>query len=306
MVLEWSDARSAGSPSCAHRISADSQFLNHHAVNQPLPIHSMKKKLRALAGSITVILLSAAMLSAQEEPASIAGQTNDAASAAAGAQNPLPQFRVLETKVTQLADRRIIVHRVANPGLPALTPPVAAPPVILPLPLTPAQLAARAARPAPKESRLLVVTVTRYADNLSYIEWSPQVGGVPFGAWSNADYTALSMVPDVELSPGGIRYLIFPFFMHKPAPGPVAPPTFPADGSGFVVVKGDTADTENVSPIAALHKIYQAEGAELKRLAEERERQRREEEGANAGQPPPDIVLHYWQSRTLRRKGGAQ
>lgn len=280
--------------------------MNH----QPNPdLYLMKQLRRAFAGSFTGFFLFASSLSAQDEPLPVAGQLSDATSTATGMKEALPQFLVLETKVTQLADRKIIIHRVANPGLPALTAPVAeAPQVILPPPLTPEQLAARAVRPPAKETRLLVVTVTRYADNLSYIEWLPHSGGAPLGAWSNADCTALSMVPDVELSPGGIRYLIFPFFIHKPAPGPVAPPAFPADGSGFVVIKGSTADTENVSPIAALHKIYKEGGAELKRLAEERERQRLEEEARVAALPPAskDEVLYIWKAKPIRMKGGAR
>lgn len=269
------------------------------------------RTLRAFTGTLTAGILSASLLCAQEAPAPAAGLPENSDSSPVDSTRPLPQFKILETKVTQLPDRKLTIHRVADPGLPALTPllPATAPVRLLP-PLTPAQLAARsAARPAIPETRLLSLTVIRYADNLTYIEWWPHGGGEPFGAWSNADFDALRMVPDVEISPGNIRYLIFPYAIYnRTLQGPVAVPQLPAGGPGFLVVKGNAADAENVNPVAALHKIYKEEGAELKRAAQERERQRREEEALRAAvqAAPKDEVLYIWKTKPIRSKGGTK
>ncbi len=191
-------------------------------------MNHVKHSLRPWTGPFSMLILSCAALSAQEVPAGIAVLPEDGQQASTRSGEPLPQFRILETKVTQLADRTLTVHRVADPGLPALTlPPPSAPRAVLRPPLTPAQLAARpAARPAAREIRILSLSVTRYADNLSYIEWWPHGGGPPLGAWSNADYGALRMVPDFEVSPGEITYLLFPFSITpsplRPGQGPVA------------------------------------------------------------------------------------
>jgi len=99
--------------------------------------------------------------------------------------------------------------------------------------------------------------------------------------------------------PGDIHWLIFPFVIYnpilRPGPGPVSLPQLPADGPGFLVVKGNPADAENVNPVAALHKIYKEEGAALKAAWAARERQLRAEEAWRAAQPPPgDAVIRFW------------
>ncbi len=192
--------------------------------------------------------------------------------------------------------RNLIIQLVSPPVLPQLPVRVLAPP------LTPEQLAARrAARPRTLEPRLLSLMVTRHAENLSYIEWWPQAGGERYAAWSNADYDALSMVPEMEVPPGDIRWLIFPYLTDnrilRPGTGPLDLPQLPADGPGFLLVKGNPADSEKVDPVAALHKIYKVEGAELKRAWAGSERLRREEEAWRAANPPPapgDLVLRFW------------
>lgn len=218
---------------------------------------------------------------------------------------PEIRYEVQATRTVPMGGRNLIIQRVAPPLLPA------PPPAVIPPPLTPEQLAARAAaraaRPAPLETRLLCLSVTRYAENLSYIEWWPFRGGEPFGAWSNADYDALRMVPEVEVAPANIRYLIFPFFIYnprvRPGMGPVALPQLPADGPGFLVVKGDAADAENVNPVAALHQIYAEEGTELKAAWAEHERVRLEQEAWRAAHPPPprgDAVIRMWPIKSQR------
>ncbi len=107
-------------------------------------MNHVKHSLRTWTTPFIVLSLSCAALSAQDVPGRIAVLPEDGHEASTRSGEPLPQFRTLETKVTQLADRTLTVHRVADPGLPTLTlPPPAAPQAVLRPPLTPAQLAAR-------------------------------------------------------------------------------------------------------------------------------------------------------------------
>lgn len=242
----------------------------------------------ALTAIAMCVILPGTATPAQEAPA---------AAVPAVDARPAIHYRVeAENRVPMAEGRNLIIQRVSPPVLPPV------PPVVLRPPLTPAQLAARhAARPTPVETRLLSITVTRYTENLSYIEWWPQGGGEPYGAWSNADYEALRMVPDMEVTPGEIRWLIFPYIINNrilhPGTGPLALPQLPADGPGFLLVKGNPADSDNINPVAALHKIYKEEGAELKRVWAERERLRLAEEAWRAANPPPprgDAVIRFW------------
>ena len=250
------------------------------------------------AGRIVLALAAltgTARLAAQALPAAVS-----AAPLADAAPAPEVRYEVQSSRTVPLPEgRNLIIQRVSPPVLPPLP---ALPVRVLPPPLTPEQLAAhRAARPRPMETRLLSLMVTHYAENLSYIEWWPQAGGEPYGAWSNADYEALRMVPEMEVTPGEIRWLIFPYIINnrilRPGTGPLALPQLPADGPGFLLVKGNPADRDNINPVAALHKIYKEEGAELKRVWAERERVRLEEEAWRAANPPPppgDAVIRFW------------
>ena len=225
--------------------------------------------------------------------------------AAAVAATPEAEIRyqVQSSRTVPLPDgRNLILQCVSPPGLPP------APPVVVRPPLTPEQLAARrAAQPAPHQQRVLALNVTVYAENLSYIEWWPDPAGGSFGAWSSADFRYLSMVPEFDLVTDNTRYLLFPFVLHSHKPRPGSPPLIlapvPADGLGFIVVKGDASQKESVNPIAALHQIYKEEAPQLKAAWEERERVRLEEEAWRAANPPPppgDLVIRFWpvQSQT--------
>ena len=116
----------------------------------------------------------------------------------------------------------------------------------------------------------------------------------PYAAWSRADGRYMSMVPEFDLEDTATRYLMFPAVIARPRPGsaPVPRPDIPADGPGFVLVKGDPANTRAVAPVAALHKIYAAEYATLKASYEQREAAR----AAAAALPPPppgDVFIKF-------------
>jgi hypothetical protein len=210
------------------------------------------------------------------------------------------RYEVQSSRTVPDGSRNIIIQRVSPPVLPT------------PLPtLTPEQRAARrAAQPSPLQKRLLWLNVTAYGDGLFYIEWWPQNGrgGGSFCAWSRADFRYLSMAADFDIVSDDARYSVFPFKVQTYAPGRGAPPptqqvSVPDDGSGFVLVKGDSSDKESINPVTALHQIYKEQREELKLAWEERERTRREAEAWRAANPPPppgDAVIRFWPIKSQR------
>ncbi len=249
-------------------------------------------------GGFRILILAALAAAAR-----LSGQ--DTAPSAAVAESPaaaVPAPRVLNSRTVPLPDgRTLTIQRVSSLPRPVVAP---APPP-LPQPAT-----VRPPRLVPQESRLLIMYVTRFADNLSYLEWSPVAGGEPFGAWSNADLDALRMVCEVAVTPDNVRWTIFPLLPYTPGqrtlPGPLAAPQLPADGPGFQIVKGNPADTANIAPVAALHKLYKEHGATLKLAWEQREAQRLADEAARAAQPPANIVLKFSPVKPGKREGGDQ
>jgi len=193
----------------------------------------------------------------------------------------------------------LIIQKVSPPVLP--TPPVQ----VLPPPLTPEQLAARqaarAARPAPLQVRMLWFNVTVYGDNLSYIEWwPPGEMGQGYAAWSSADFRYMSVLQEFEFAAEGIRYVIFPFAVTRYSPSGSPPSVLaprPDEETGFVLVKGGANNKAAVEPIAALHRHYKEKHAELKFAWEAREQAREDSEAWRAANPPPppgDVVIRYW------------
>jgi hypothetical protein len=228
----------------------------------------------------------------------------DSAPAATGTESPataVPAPRVLNSRTVPLPDgRTLTIQRVSS-----LPRPVAEPPP----PQVPPPTAPRPPRLVPQESRLLMLYVTRFADDLSYLEWTPFAGGAPFGAWSNADLDALRMVPEVAVTPDNIRWTIFPLLTYtpvqRPLPVPLAAPQLPADGPGFQIVRGNPGDAPNIAPVAALHKLYKEHGAALKLAWEQHEARRLAEAAARAALPPANIILNYSPVTPGRREGGA-
>ena len=256
---------------------------------KPHPLQTPGLRVPALAAFALAAALPALPAFAQEAPP-------DAAALPAAA--PAIQFRVeAERSVPIEGGGRLILQRVAQPVLPP--PPVVVPRTVLSPEERAARLAARRAVPMPKQTSLLWFHVTVHEGGLSYIEWWPDGGGGPYAAWSRADFRYMSMIPDFDVENTDTRYLVFPSVILRPRPGstPVPHPAIPADGPGFVLVKGDPANTRAVAPIAAMHRLYEEEFESFKANYEQRETAR----VAAAALPPPppgDVVIQFWPLRS--------
>ena len=244
-------------------------------------------------------LLTAIALAAALPGSPVFAQEAAAADVAPAVEvRPAIQFRVeAERSVPIPGGGHLILQRVAQPVLPP-APPVVRPPLLSPAERA-ARLAARLLKPIPKQTSFLWFHVTAHEDGLSYIEWWPEGGGGPYAAWTRADFRYMSVMPAFDVENTETRYLLFPFGINRPRPGsaPVERPAIPADGPGFVLVKGDPAITRAVAPIAAMHQIYLKEFATLKANYEQVEAAR----AAEAALPPPppgDVVIKFWPLRT--------
>ena len=226
--------------------------------------------------------------------ARLGAQELSAPAPAEGARAPLQLKVEAEIIIPSAAGGRLILRQVAKPDIqPA--PPVVEPPLLPPTQRAARQLARRAASPVPRTTQLLWFHVTVHEAGVCYIEWWPDGGGEEYAAWSNADFRYMSMIPEFDLVNADTRYLVFIPTIVRPRPGsaPAEHPPIPADGPGFVLVKGDSSNRRAINPVTALHQLYKEEAATIRQDWEQDELARK----AKAAQPPPppgDIIMSFW------------
>jgi len=245
---------------------------------------------------IHLCITAAVTLFLRATPAVAQEPQADAPATATVADKPAIAFRVEAERVIPAAGGgRLILQRVAEPVLPPAAPAVPPPQ------LSPEERAARLAarQGGMRQTCFLWFYVTLHPDGLSYVEWWPSGGGGRYAAWSRADFRYMGLIPDFNLESTDTRYHVFPAIFRRPLPGsaPAAPPPIPADGPGFVLVKGDPDNTRATAPIAAMHQVYARDFATLKSAYE----QRQADAADAAAQPPPppgDVVIKFWPLRT--------
>lgn len=202
--------------------------------------------------------------------------------------------------------RRVIVETLkARTPAPHVVEAVAAP-------LTPAEQAqreiwrARWRASAPREQRLLSLSVRTYPNGLSLLEWfapAPDGSLETYQAWSRTDFRSLWLVGDMEVN--GTRYFVFPTIFaatrwdkQLPWTGPL---DFAGNSPGFTLIKGDPANLKGLEAITELHALYRLKGAGLNlqsdtlRTAQELEAARLK---ALPPEPPQDIIIRHWPVKT--------
>ncbi|HWB05270.1 MAG TPA: hypothetical protein VG796_19715 [Verrucomicrobiales bacterium] len=185
------------------------------------------------------------------------------------------------------------------------SPPVTKKPATAAPTLTPEEREALRAGHVPL--RLTWLHVTVHSNGLSYIEWTPTDGSTErFAAWSNANFHALSVLGQFDLENDRTRNLVIPLIKRaRVSAGSstnTSAPFIPPDGPGFVLVKGDAANTRAVNPVAAFHQIYKTDAVNLALKLEERERRRAVEAAAESpATTPGDIVIQFWPKKSRRQ-----
>ena len=206
-------------------------------------------------------------------------------------------FNVMATRVRQLSDHKVIMHRVADPGLP--DPPASPPPMN--------KQAMAALRASPKwqamiakrgKATVIQLSATVVDHEATFLRWRYE--GEEYQAWSNIDFNHFGGFG--EFTKSGRRYLLFMELGNVnsepvPMPGwPGEPPELAADGPAYILVKGDSSKPAAVEPIGALHDLYLAAGERLAAAYEGREHARAGREAFLKAHPPvpSDTVVYFW------------
>jgi hypothetical protein len=153
----------------------------------------------------------------------------------------------------------LIISRIEPPALPKSPPQ----PRIVPAFTEEQRNAIRA--DAPRSVQLFSPTITVYPGGISMVTWSTgdtASGYQDYEAWLPHDLTTINIVGDFEV--GRTQYTVIG--LAQPAAGRALErkPPPPADlHAGYLITKGDPANTAATEPLRALSVIYQKESAQL-------------------------------------------
>jgi len=244
----------------------------------------------------------------------------------------LPHFKVKDTVVRQLPDRKVTVHRVEDPGLPPLPAP--------PEPLTEEELEALRQSPeyqaflakaqeSVRKSRFAFVSATVYDHEKTHLWWwvpgdrERNIEPRSFRAWSNVDFFHLGGFASYEYD--GIVYSLIMGIggttteqlleSQRLAAARGAEfeipeiPDLPADALAYIVTEGDPDDAEGMAIMDGLHALYGKEKDRLIAAYESREEARIEREAYLKANPPKpkDLILRHWRGkRQQNQQGGSK
>ena len=288
----------------------------------------MKPVARSVLGPLLVLALLGPIVVAQEKetaPVQISGEANLLGEVADGTPPPpasppeLPDFRIEDTTVRQLPDRKVTVHRVEDPGLTPLPPP--------PEPMTEEELTAwrnspeyqafvAKAQEYNRKTRWAFVSATVYDHERTQLQWwipgdrERNLAPRSFEAWSNIDFLHLCGFHSFEYE--GIEYRLLMLvcgmdtvkwrqFLAERDRELQLPesPELPADRLAYIVTEGDAGDAEGVAIMDGLHALYAKEKDRLIVAYESREQARIEREAYLKANPPKpkDLILHFWHGK---------
>jgi hypothetical protein len=262
----------------------------------------------AIVASVAVSL----MATAQDAPVTIVGELSDGSPPPSVPKPELPPVEIRETKVVQLPDRQVTIHRIADPGLPDPRPK---------LPerqeLSAEEIEVFRNSPAVRQwleeaakTKHLFISATVVDDRATFLRWWHD--GAEYQAWSNSNWMILTGFAECQKGDKRFVSLLMAGRMssaHLPANSPYRiPDDLPAEPGTYRIVQGDLANTAAYTGITALHELYRSDYTRLQQSYDLREQRRREREAEIRANPPQpeDIVLHYWKVQPKRRLGNAE
>jgi hypothetical protein len=253
---------------------------------------------------LTLSLVCGFPLQAQDEGgAKLVSPVADGTPALPAPPKELPAFTVRSTTVRQLQDRKIIMQRISDPGLPDPPPP--------PPPATKEVLEALRASPEwqkriadHKESKLILLSASVVDGKATFVRWYHD--GEEFQAWSNVNFNHLSGFAEFES--GRKRYhFIMAVGDISTAKGsksewPGKPPELGVDYPAFTLIKGDKSMGDALAMMIALHDLYENEQDKLVNAHKSRLRASTEREAWLRANPPQpqDTVIQFWPRKGSR------
>jgi len=270
---------------------------------------------------ITLALIAALGLPlsapAQGESVTIVGELSDGTPPPPAPEPELPPVDIRETKVVQLPDRQVTIHRIADPGLPDPRPKI-------PERQEMSAEEIEAFRNSPEvqqwleqaaKTTHLFISATVIDDRATFLRWWHD--GAEYQAWSNSDWMVLTGFAECQKGDKRFVSLLMAGRMSSanlPADSPYRiPDDLPAEPETYRITRGDLANTNAYEGISALHDLYRSDYARLKQGYDLREQRRKEREAALRANPPvpEDVVLHFWkvdrtEENTVVAEGGDQ
>lgn len=269
----------------------------------------------AIVASIGLSLIAAV----QDAPVTIVGELSDG-TPPPQAPKPIPKLppvKIRETKVVQLPDRQVTIHRIADPGLPDPRPK-------LPERREFSAEEIEAFRNSPQvqqglneaaKTTHLSISATVVDGRATLLRWWHD--GAEYQAWSNSDWMILTGFAECQKGDKRFVTILMAGQMSSanlPADSPYRiPDDLPAEPGTYRITQGDLANTEAYEGITALHELYRSDYARLKQAYDLRELRRKNREAALRANPPQpeDVVLHFWkvdrdEENTVGPKGGAR
>ena len=256
----------------------------------------------------TFILACGFPLQAQDENGTrLVSPVADGTPAEPAPPKELPAFTVQSTTVRQLADRKIIMQRVSDPGLPAPPPP---PPAA-----TKEELEALRASPEWQErianykpTKLILLSATVVDGKMTFVRWYHE--GEEFQAWSNINFNHLSGFAEFESDKARYGFIMavgdISSAMERKFEWPGKPPDLGVDYPAFTLVRGDESKGDALAMMIALHDLYENEQDKLVAAHEGRLRARGEREAWLRANPPQpkDTVIQFWRRETPANTNG--
>ena len=257
--------------------------------------------------TLTVLALSLVCgfpLQAQDEGgAKLVSPVADGTPALPAPPKELPAFTVRSTTVRQLEDRKIIMQRVSDPGLPDAPPPP--PPATKEeLEALRASLGGRVRIANYKETKLILLSASVVDGKASFVRWYHE--GEEFQAWSNVNFNHLSGFSEFESDRKSYHFIMavgdISTAKGRKSEWPGKPPELGVAYPAFTLIKGDKSKGDALAIMIALHDLYENEQDKLTAAHQGRLRASAEREAWLRANPPQpqDTVIQFWPRKGSR------
>ncbi len=215
---------------------------------------------------------------------------------------PLPDMQPVQKTVT------LTKHIIVEPDYPEVPPPL--PPREITDPAVIARMAIMRAKY--RKTEMVYVSATVYDRRRTLVKWWPNGHHEEaMSAWSDVDFNLLSGFAEFTLQ--GRKFSLLMGLgnensttrrrsVSKTGRTYTTPeiPMIPADGPGFVVIKGDATRPGALDVLTSLHELYRIEGTRLQDAYAGREQARIEAEARHRANPPQPKDQTTWISEPRR------
>lgn len=261
---------------------------------------SLKPRMRA-----ALFVMAAFPALAFSQDARLLGEVADGKPTAPVAPKVLPKFSVQSTTTYRLKDRKIVMQRVADPGLPERPAP----------PSAKSKEEVEALRASPewqelvakhKPTELVMLSATVVDGKATFLRWWHE--GEEYEAWSNVDFNHFSGFAEFEAGEKHYAYMLavgnFSSAGDRNLTWPGKPPELGVDYPAFTIVKGDTTKANALAMMVSMHDLYENEREKLVAAHESRvHEQAKQEAWLKANPPKPkDTVIQFWRREAPSRE----